>query len=94
MKTLILIALLSVSITCNAALSESACAGLVVNNLKTINGTVAEAQAVTYWTQICKGILDHIKAAATVGPLPAGTLKDAENRPLTGDTGTAIGVIQ
>lgn len=95
MKRIFFIFILAVAIDAKATLSESTCASLVVNNLKTINGSIAEAQAIQYWTQICKGILDHIKNNATVGPLPAGTLKDsATNAPIINQTGTATGVIQ
>lgn len=62
-----------------SALSEGPCATLVVTNLKTINPRIdseQEALLVSYWTQICKGILDHIKAAAVV------------NTTVTGVTGT------
>ena len=95
MKRLVLIFSLSVTINAHATLSESTCATMVVNNLTTINGPIPTAQAIQYWTQICKGILDHIKAAAQVGPLPAGTLKDISTLvPINGLTGTATGVIQ
>ena len=81
-------------ITVKANLSESACATMVVNELKTVNPSLNEAQAIAMWTKVCKGILDHIKASAQVGPFPAGTLKDSLNNPVTGSTGTATGVIQ
>lgn len=94
MKFFFIFALLF-SLECHAVLSDSVCANMVVTNLKTINGPIAEPQAIQYWTQICKGILDHIKASALVGPFPAGTLKDSvTNAPITGETGTATGVIQ
>ena len=74
-----------------AALDEGTCASLVVTNLKTLNTRIDAEQDIfltLYWTQICKGILDHIKAAAVVtvtstgatltgpagGPLPISAL--------------------
>lgn len=44
-------------------------AALIVANIKTLNPGVTgaqEAQMIDYWTLICEGIIDHIKAAAVV----------------------------
>lgn len=53
----------------NAALSESGCASLIVTNLKSENNKIdatEETRLTTYWTAICKGILDHIKTSGVV----------------------------
>lgn len=57
-----------------AALNEATCATLVVNNIKAINSGAESSRLVPYWTAICKGILDHIKAAAVVTtPVTSGS---------------------
>lgn len=61
MKTLILLISLF-SFNSKAALSESVCGPLVVAEIKKINPSMAEPEAIIMWTAICKGILDHIKA--------------------------------
>lgn len=48
-------------------MDEAAMAALVVANIKTLNPDIdaaQEAALITYWTQICKGIIEHIIAAA------------------------------
>ena len=76
-----------------SALSNSVCGSLVVAEIKTINTALtgdAETQAITMWTAICKGILDHIKASADINLLagdisvPALGLIDSTANPVTG----------
>jgi len=70
-----------ISINIKAATSDSVCAGLVVTEIKKINASGTDAFLIPYWTAICKGILDHLKASADIVP---GTFEDAENRPIVG----------
>lgn len=53
-------------INANAALDESACASLVVAEIQKENPDADTSRLTPFWTAICKGILDHIKAAAVV----------------------------
>lgn len=50
-------------------MDEAAMAALIVANIKTLNADIdaaQEAALISYWTQICKGIIEHIIAAAVV----------------------------
>lgn len=71
-----------------AALSDAACATLIVTNLKTQNPAIdatEEARLIAYWTVICKGILDHIKTAGVVtGTATVSGGSSAGVHPVTG----------
>lgn len=66
MKTYVFIFLALFSFNAKAALDESVCATLVTTELKALNSEILEPRLIPYWTAICKGILNHIKAAAVV----------------------------
>lgn len=94
MKKIILLIVLIIGIPQTyGALSNSVCAGLVVDEIKILNTGLtgaAETQAISYWTAICKGLLDHIKASADINllagdiPVPALGLLDSLSLPVTG----------
>ncbi len=81
MKSVLIIVLLFTSINSFAATSDSVCADLVTTEIKAINPDANKALLTPYWTAICKGILDHLKADADVTP---GTFIDGQSSPVTG----------
>jgi len=93
MKNLFIICFLLLSFNVEAALSNSVCASLVVTEIKTINTGLtgaAEAEAITFWTAICKGLLTHIKTSADINlgagdiVVPGLGLLDSFALPVTG----------
>lgn len=75
MKYLVIF-LFFISFSVRAALSDSACATAIVNQLKSANPNLtgnAEAQAISSWTLICSGINTYIRANADIN-LVAGDI--------------------
>lgn len=68
MKKIILIIFITLfSRSTFSALNASACANLVKTEIANLNPSAGSSPYVLeYWTAICKGIIDHIKAAAEV----------------------------
>ena len=87
---------------CYAALNDTVCANLVVAQIKLVNTGLtgaAETEAKTYWTAICKGILDHIKTSGDLNlgagdiSVPGLGLLDSVAGPVTGTAQSSAAIL-